>query len=130
LYLELQLNIILFKIGIFGNNIFIINKYIRKGVIFINNRLVKNPLKSIKVGDNIHVNPKFRKRVYKDFIYKMKRRLIFLKLPSYLEYNFNILYFSLMRIPTRNEILRFYYGAFYLTKSSVLNFADSKRSLK
>lgn len=130
LRLELQLNIILFKIGIFGNNIFMINKYIRKGVVFINNRLVKNPLRSVKIGDNIHVNPKFRKRVYKDFIYKMKNRLIFLKLPSYIEYNFNILYFSLIRLPTRSEVLRFYYGAFYLTNPSILNFADNKRSLK
>lgn len=130
LKLELQLNIILFKIGIFDNNIFMINKLVRKGVIFINNRPVKNPLRTIKIGDNIQVSPKFRKQIHKSFIYKMKKRMIFLKLPSYLEYNFNILYFSLIRLPTRSEVLRFYYGAFYLTNPSILNFADSKRSLK
>lgn len=130
LYLELQLNIILFKIGIFGNNIFMINKFIRKGTVYVNNRLIKNPLRSIKIGDNIHISPKFRKSVYNNFIYKMKKKLIFLKLPSYIEYNFNILYFSLIRLPTKSEVLRFYYGAFYLNNSSVLNFADSKRSLK
>lgn len=130
LQLELQLNIILFKIGIFGDNIFMINKRIRKGLILINNRLIKNPLKIIKIGDNIQVNPKFRKSIHKTFTAKMKKKLIFLKLPSYLEYNFNILYFSLIRLPTKLEILRFYFGAFYMTNSSILNFADNKRSIK
>lgn len=130
LQLELQLNIILFKIGIFGNNIFLINKQIRQGLIFINGRPVKNPLRVVKLGDNIHVNPRLRKQIHKNFIYKMKNRLIFLKLPSYIEYNFNILYFSLIRLPTRSEVLRFYYGAFHLNNPSVLNFADNKRSLK
>lgn len=127
--MELQLNIILFKIGIFGDNIFIINKRIRKGLIFVNNRLVKNPLKIIKVNDNIQVNPKLRKSVHKVFTAKMKNKLIFLKLPSYIEYNFNILYFSLVRLPTKLEILRFYFGAFYMINPSILNFADTKRSI-
>lgn len=130
LRLELQLNIILFKMGIFGNNIFLINKQIRQGFIFVNNRPVRNPLRVINLADNIHVNPKFRKQIHQNFIHKMKRRLIFLKLPSYIEYNFNILYFSLIRLPTRSEVLRFYYGAFHLNNPSVLNFADNKRSLK
>jgi ribosomal protein S4 len=130
LRLELQLNIILFKIGIFDINIFMINRLIRKKAILVNNRLVRNPLKSIKVGDDIQVNPKFRKQIHKSFVYKIKKKKIFLKLPSYIEYNFNILYFSLIRLPTRSEVLRFYYGAFYLTNPSILNFADNKRSLK
>lgn len=121
---------ILFKTGVFGNNIFIINKHIRQGFIFINGRPVKNPLRSINIGDNIHVNPKLRRRFHKNFIYRMKKKLLFLKLPSYIEYNFNILYFSLIRLPTRSEVLRFYHGAFYLKNPSVLNFADNKRSLK
>lgn len=130
LRLELQLNIILFKMGIFGNNIFLINKQIRQGLFFINGRPIKNPLRVVKLADNIHINPKFRKQIHKNFINKMRSRLIFLKLPSYIEYNFNILYFSLIRLPSRSEVLRFYYGAFHLTNSTALNFANNKESLK
>jgi ribosomal protein S4 len=70
LNLEGKINIILYRLNIMSN-IAIINRFIKKGRVLVNNTICANPHYSLKLNDNLTVDFK----VYKFILGILKKRL-------------------------------------------------------
>lgn len=77
---------------------------IRMNAIYVNNySTIYTRHKCLNVGDSFGVFPRYIRLVYKVFKMYLKRRLVKLNVPNYLEYNYKIMRFYIWRAPTRAE---------------------------
>lgn len=77
---------------------------IRLRAIYVNNQQpVFTRHKCLKVGDSFGVVPRYIRTIYRYFRIFLKRRLLKINVPNYLEYNYKIMYFFIWRRPTRTE---------------------------
>jgi len=77
---------------------------LRLRAIYINDR---KPIfvfhKCLKVGDSFGVFPRYIRSVHRLLKISLKRRLVKLNIPNYLEYNYRLMFFFIWRKPTLRE---------------------------
>lgn len=78
---------------------------VRLRAVQLNGRVVKNPHKCLKVGDKFGILPRYVKCVYKTFRKTLRRRLLKINAPNYLEYDYRLMFFFVWRRPTVHEQL-------------------------
>lgn len=78
---------------------------VRLKAIQVNKTVVHTPHKCLRVGDTFGVLPRYTNAVFKAFKKMLKRRLLRINTPNYLEYNYRLMFFLVWRRPTRSERL-------------------------
>jgi ribosomal protein S4 len=104
-FIECRLDISLFK----SNLVFDpkLNKFlIQAGAVIVNKQIVDKPYYRLKPGDIVSVAMplhfyRFLRRRYRE---RIRRRLLFVPSPSYMEVNYKTLQFTLLRRPLPREV--------------------------
>lgn len=93
---------LLFRTNLFLNTKQIYN-FIKIGAIQINDKINFNPYKILSIFDTFSINKKFIKIIWRIFFKKIKRRLILVNIPNYMDYDYQLLKFFIWRLPTEKE---------------------------
>jgi len=105
LNLEGKINIILYRLNIMSN-IAIINRFIKKGRVLVNNTICANPHYSLKLNDNLTIDFKVYKFILGILKKRLKNKKIWSTIPSYLEVNYLILHFGLIDYPNVEDLMK------------------------
>lgn len=77
---------------------------IRCQAVYINNHgRVFTVHRCLNVGDKFGIIPRYIRTIYKLFRKSLKRRLIKINVPNYMEYNYRLMFFFIWRAPTIAE---------------------------
>lgn len=87
------------------NNIFIIQKMIKKGYFLVNKKIIFNPDHVLNLNDIVSINKLFFKKFYDKYKNNLKAKKIFLNFPLYIEFNYKILSGSIWRNPKFEEVV-------------------------
>lgn len=98
---------------LFRTNLFLTTKqiytFIKLGAFKINEVTVLNPYKVLSIFDSFSVNKKFFFIIWSFFLDKVRKNLILVNIPNYLDYDYKLLNFFIWRLPTETEC-RFTYS--------------------
>lgn len=98
---------------LFRTNLFLTTKQaytlIKLGAFSINNKVIINPYKILSIFDFFSVNKPFIKLIWSTFLNRIRKNLILVNIPNYLDYNYKLLNFFIWRLPTEQEA-RFVYS--------------------
>lgn len=95
---------ILYRLGFF-DNIYKANELIRKGFVCINNKVVANPYYKVKLNDTLSINKKFMKMALCLFYYRLKNMNFHFVIPNFMECDFHIMHFSIIKVPTKLDFI-------------------------
>lgn len=101
---ENRLDILLYRTNLF-ESIFSIKQLINHKNIMVNGNLVTSKGYQINIGDIITINPYRYKQIFLNFKKNLKENRILTNYPKYLEINYKIGSFMLLKKPQTNEIV-------------------------
>lgn len=76
---------------------------IRLRGVHLNGRILQSPHKCLRVGDRFGVLPRYIRYIFRGFRKTLRRRLLKVNIPNYLEYNYRLMLFFIWRRPTATE---------------------------
>ncbi len=103
LSLEGRLDILLYRTNLFSS-IFVAKHYIRNKRIFVNGSCITEPRGAVRVGDIVNIDPAIYMSLYTQFLEKLRKNKILTNFPKYLEVNYRIGAFMIVRLPCFSEI--------------------------
>ena len=103
LFLEGRLDILLYRTNLF-NSIFALKSFIRKGYVFVNGYPITEVKTAISVGDIITISPEVYDSIFDRFLKNLKANRILTNFPKYIEVNYRIGSFILVKKPKFTEI--------------------------
>ena len=112
--LESRVDVLLFRLNLV-NSLRMARLLIALGYIFVNNKKIKKYSYNLKKGEILNFHPKlffFLKKKIKNYI--LRKNLILLRIPNYIEYDLNRLFFTISSI---NK-----FDIFFLYKMNIYSF--------
>lgn len=102
-FLEGRLDTVLYRSNLF-TSIFFLKHFIRNRNIFVNGSCITEPKYLLNVGDIVLISPQVYPNVHTEFLQRLRDNKILVNFPKYLEINYRIGAFMLIKPPKFKEI--------------------------
>lgn len=101
--MESRLDILLYRTNLF-KSIFFVKQFIKHRGVLVNGLCLSETNYQVRVGDIILIPGHIYKKFYQHFLKKLKRNRILTNVPKYVEINYQMGAFTIIKIPRGGEI--------------------------
>lgn len=101
LLLECRLDIVLYRINLFKTPAEA-KQYIKRGLVLINGKVIKNYKKQLYINDVISL--RYKEFFYNNLLQKLKKKILLYNYPRYLEVNYKIMKCTLIFYPKLKDL--------------------------